>query len=235
MNDTRSYSAITTAEDKAWLRVLIDPHTPVDRYREAMLNLGFGLGNAILDRIKPATNCNVYLACTAEDADFLAQGILSRLEQQNFTVGFACFWNQRLSPFEVEDLQIAPIIKKYQEPLNQAVNYLIIVKSIISGACVVRTNLMNLIQTINPETIFIAAPVIYKTAKASLNQSFEPRIYDKFQYFYFACDDERTAVGEVIPGIGGMVYDRLGFSGQDERMTFIPEIVKSRRSLLTKA
>jgi hypothetical protein len=231
---TRLYSAITTEQDKAWLRTLIDSETTVDRYREAMFNLGLGLGDAMLSQIS-SPNCNVYLACTAEDADFLAKGILSRLEQHNVTVAFACFWNQRLSPFEVEDLQIAPIIKKYQEPLKQAVNYLIVIKSIISGACVVRTNLMDLIQTIDPGQILIAAPVIYETAEASLKQSFEPSVYNKFQYFYFARDDERTATGEVIPGIGGMIYDRLGFLDQDGKNAYVPEIVKVRRSLLTKA
>jgi hypothetical protein len=38
----------------------------------------------------------------------------------------------------------------------------------------------------------------------------------------------------VIPGIGGMVYDRLGFQGQEEKKRYIPEIVKSRRSKLIK-
>ena len=57
-------------------------------------------------------------------------------------------------------------------------------------------------------------------------------IYDKFQFFYFAKDDERTSEGEVIPGIGGMVYDRLGFKGQDDKNSYVPEMVKKRRSQL---
>jgi hypothetical protein len=75
---------------------------------------------------------------------------------------------------------------------------------------------------------------MYYNAEDKLKSEFEKDIYDKFQFFYFAKDDERTSQGEVIPGIGGMVYDRLGFQGQEEKNRYIPEIVKSRRSKLIK-
>lgn len=55
-----------------------------------------------------------------------------------------------------------------------------------------------------------------------------------FQFFYFAKDDERTPEGEVIPGIGGNVYYRLGFEGQDSKNKYIPEVVKARCSKFTK-
>ncbi|HLO47808.1 MAG TPA: hypothetical protein VK211_05245, partial [Kamptonema sp.] len=64
---------------------------------------------------------------------------------------------------------------------------------------------------------------------------FEKDIYEKFNFIYFAEDDERTQEGEVIPGIGGIVYERLGFEGQDDKNRYIPEIVKERRSQLLKA
>jgi hypothetical protein len=39
----------------------------------------------------------------------------------------------------------------------------------------------------------------------------------------------------VIPGIGGSVYERLGFSGQDDKNRYIPQIVKDRRAMLVGA
>jgi hypothetical protein len=42
---------------------------------------------------------------------------------------------------------------------------LIVVKSIISGACVVKTNLKNLIQDIEPQSISIVAPVMYSNSQ----------------------------------------------------------------------
>jgi RNase H-fold protein (predicted Holliday junction resolvase) len=193
-----------------------------------MFNLGQALGEQLIQEIEPDQH-QVFLAATVEDADFLAQGILNQLEKHIQSVGFACFWNQRTAPFEIDELSAAPILKKYQEPANQ-VDVLIIVKSIISGACVVRTNLENLIQKIKPTKILIVAPVIYYKAEANLSREFEPEISQKFQFVYFAKDNERTEEGEVVPGIGGMIYERLGFRGQEEKNSYIPEIVKARRA-----
>lgn len=229
---TRTYSELVDENIQYLLSTLADKSIEPSLYQQAMTKLGNSLGEAILSKIDSGPG-NVYLASTVEDADFLATGILNRLEEQIKSIAFACFWNQRFSPFEVEDLQIAPILKKYQEPTSERIDCLIVVKSIISGACVIRTNLTNLIQTINPEKIFIVAPVMYDQADQKLKSAFNQSIYDKFQFFYFAQDSERTPAGEVIPGIGGMVYERLGFQGQEAKNQYVPEIVKSRRVKLT--
>ena len=228
---TRKYSHFANEKAKLLLDTLANKSIEPESYQKTIFNLGTHLGNVILTAI-PNQQCTVYLACTVEDADFLARGILSRLEENLKSVALACFWNKRFSPFEIDDLKIAPILKKYQEPTEKKVNYLVVVKSIISGACVVRTNLNDLIQKIEPEKIFIAAPVIYHTAEEKLKSQFEKDVSDKFQFFYFAEDNERTSEGEVIPGIGGTIYDRLGFKGQDDKNSYVPEIVKKRRSQL---
>ncbi len=231
---TRTYSNLANESVRVLLDTLADKDIAPDVYRETMTKIGMLLADTILSQISNV-HCNVYLACTVEDADFLAKGMLTRLEKQLKSVAFACFWNQRFSPFEIEDLKVAPILRKYQEPVSRSVNYLIIVKSIISGACVVRTNLTDLIQKIEPEKIFIVAPVMYVKAEEKLKNSFDKSIYDKFKFFYFAVDDKRTNEGEVIPGIGGEVYQRLGFNGQEEKNKYTPRIVKDRRSKFINA
>lgn len=246
---TRTYSNFVDRSIQALLDTIADKQTSPALYQDTMTKIGMLLGSAVLSQISQDTaflspcvgkqvsgdtQGNVYLACTVEDADFLAKGMLIPLEKHLQKVAFACFWNHRFSPFEIEDLKVAPIIKKYQEPVSQTVDYLIIVKSIISGACVVKTNIVDLIQSIEPEKIFIVAPVIYFEAEEKLKSNFDKSIYNKFQFFYFAKDDERTLEGEVIPGVGGNVYTRLGFEGQESKNQFIPEIVKSRRRKLTK-
>ncbi|NEP56366.1 MAG: hypothetical protein F6K31_04990 [Symploca sp. SIO2G7] len=230
---TRVYSNLVNENIKVLLDTIADKSSEPSLYRETMTKIGIVFGDALLAEIGNEQS-SVYIACTVEDADFLARGILSRLENQLHTVALACFWNQRFSPFEVEDMKIAPIIKKYQEPTASHINYLVVVKSIISGACVVRTNLVDIIQKIEPEKICIVAPVMYHNAEEKLQNEFEKNIHDKFQFFYFAKDDKRTSHGEVIPGIGGMVYERLGFQGQEGKNSYIPEIVKFRRSKLMK-
>jgi hypothetical protein len=79
----------------------------------------------------------------------------------------------------------------------------------------------------------IAAPVLSQEAENRLKSQFEPAMHSKFQFFYSAVDDERRPDGEVVPGIGDMVYDRLGFPNQEKKNHHTPDIVRSRRSRLT--
>lgn len=226
---TRTYSDFNTDLSKAQLGRLADKTTAPEAYKEAMILLGERLGEVVSAKILDSES-TLYLACTVEDADYLAKGMLSPLERHLQSVSLACFWNERFSPFNVSDIKAAPIIRKYTEPASSTINHLVIVKSIISGGCVVKTNLNDLIQTINPEKIFVVAPVIYLGAEQRLAAEFEASVHEKFQFVYLAEDDERSDSGEVIPGIGGMVYDRLGFAGQEEKNRYVPEIVKARRS-----
>lgn len=227
---TRLYSNLINDEAKRWLAVIADRSTSHQIYQDAMTQLGRSLGSAMADEIGD-TSQNVYLVATAEDADFLALGVLRQLETRQSSVGFACFWNERTSLFGLSTLAVAPILKQYTEPAER-VDTLIVVKSIISGGCIVRTNLQNIIKHIQPRQIFIAAPVMYHRAEVSLREAFSAQVANKFRFFYLALDDERSQEGVVIPGIGGMVYDRLGFNGQIEKNSYIPTIVKQRRELI---
>jgi hypothetical protein len=228
---TREYSSSVNIHVRRSLDVLADRSTAAQDYQAAMLVLGQELGNNIVGKIH-SPDAKIYLACTAEDADFLAVGIVGSLEAQGFSPKLACFWNQRTTPFGVSDIQVAPIIKKYREPFDSQTDILIVVKSIISGACVVKTNLRNLIQDITPQSIIIAAPVIYAGAEERLKNEFDRSVYEKFDFLYFAKDDERRDDGEVVPGVGGMVYDRLGFDGQDDKNRYMPKIVEERMGKL---
>ena len=51
-----------------------------------------------------------------------------------------------------------------------------------------------------------------------------------FRFFYLAKDSDRTAEGEVIPGIGGMIYERLGSNGQTGKNEYVPKIMNDRRA-----
>lgn len=228
---TRTYSTFNTDHSKAQLAKLADKATAPDAYKDAMTSLGECLGEVVSTKIEDSS-ANLYLACTVEDADYLAKGMLGPLEKSLQSVSLACFWNERFSPFNVQGLKAAPIIRKYTEPQFEAISYLVIVKSIISSGCVVKTNLVDLIQTIHPENIFVVAPVIYAGAEERLADEFESSVCKKFQFIYLAEDDERTEKGEVIPGIGGMVYERLGFSEQDDKNSYVPELVRTRRRQL---
>ena len=235
MNRTYSTSAQSRVEQvQPLLDQLAAKSTLPEVYQATMFELGRHLGAAILDEISD-TDSQACLACTAEDADFLAKGILEKLEANLTQMAFACLWNQRVSPFGMTNLTVAPVIREYQEPLHRQLKYLIVAKSIISSGCVVRSNLLHLISKTQPEVIFIVAPVVHSESEVRLRQQFEPSVYGKFRFIYFAEDSDRTPEGEVVPGIGGMVYERLGIGEPISKNRYIPEIVKSRRARFVNA
>ncbi|HWK04347.1 MAG TPA: hypothetical protein VNS58_11980 [Puia sp.] len=206
---------------------LTNKETGSKEYANAMYALGKEFGRLILAKV--SSYKTIALASTVEDADSLGKGIIDVLEENGKKVLLTVFWNKRFNPNKENQLSVAPIIKEFHEKREIDAPVLIIIKSIISSSCVVRTNLTKLIEESNPEQILVVAPVLLKGAIANLESEFDATITQKFNYLYFAEDDKKTRDGFVDPGIGGDVYKRLGFEGQDAKNKFIPAIVKERR------
>jgi hypothetical protein len=223
----RQFSGYVTDVAKVNLATLADSSTNPKDYANALYSLGTELGSVLLKQFTAENNKNICIACTVEDADYLAKGIIDRLSEASLTVSLACFWNDRHAT-----LPIAPIIRKYREPDVNNADILVIVKSIISSACVVKTNLTFLIQDIEPRSIFVVAPVIHTEARENLECEFPQSISEKFEYIYFAEDEEKQSDGILVPGIGGSIYERLGFKDQAEKNQFTPQLVKDRRVLV---
>lgn len=229
---SRQFSEDVSDAGKQYLATLADTTTEVSDYANALYKLGRELGNVLCHKIGHRDE-NICVACTVEDADFLAKGVIESLNACYSQVSLACFWNQRQQLlFAQQTLSIAPIIRKYREPDVDNARILVIVKSVISGACVVKTNLTYLIQEIDPEVIFVVSPVIHSQATEKLEKEFPKAISEKFQYVYFAEDSEKLANGDLVPGIGGSVYQRLGFKDQEDKNRFTPDLVRTRREQL---
>lgn len=208
-----------------YLNLLADKATIPEDYAKTFYALGEKLAVQINKQIND--DIKITLACTTEDADWLSKGIFDNLQNKHKNI--AVFWNIRTAPFGNEELMIAPIVKQYIEEQKDC-DTLIICKSIIFTSCVVRTNLNYLIGQIMPQNIIIAAPVIFKSAEDSLKNEFDSAISNKFHFLYFAEDDYQEN-GEVIPGIGGNIYSRLGFE-ESRKNQYVPEIVKERRAMI---
>lgn len=204
--------------------LLIDKRSSSNVYSDALEKLGSKLAELINPKITSSNK--IVFACSTEDADWLGKGILDNLLIKKINI--AVFWNFRTNAMDDKNLIIAPIVKTYIEDIKSS-DTLIICKSIIYTSCVVRTNLTYLINEINPNKIIIVSPVMFKCAKESLSEEFDKSISSKFEFIYFAIDDEVTPQGEVIPGIGGNIYNRLGFSNLENKNKYIPELVKHRR------
>lgn len=209
------------------LDVLADKTTGVEAYRNAFEMLGVELGRVLAQKAGNVLAEETMLVCASEDADWLAKGVENGFGKGELPVSI--YWNTRNTVYQSENgekIEISPIVKAYEEPIAQC-RLLVIVKSIISSSCVVKTQLTRLIDRINPEKIAIMAPVMYKDAQPNLLKEFPEKISNKFLFLQFAVDEDRQG-NEVIPGIGGMVYPRLGLGDINKKNQYIPHMVRMR-------
>ena len=209
---------------KASLEAFADKNTGVEEYRKAFRMLGEELGKVLAYEYKTTPAAKTMLVCASEDADWLATGVESGFGKGELKK--SVYWSSREVVHINEDgskVEISPIEKAYEEPIDDC-ELLVIVKSIISTSCVVKTQLTRLIGKISPRQIAILAPVMYKDGKPNLMREFPEEINRKFRFITFAVDDERKG-SEVVPGIGGMVYPRLGLVDIETKNHYIPEMV----------
>ena len=203
---------------------MADKGTNVNDYREAFRTLGIELGKVLASEYRTVLADHTMLVCASEDADWLAAGVESGFGKGELKK--SVYWNSREVIHTNEDgskVEISPIEKAYEEPINDC-QLLVIVKSIINTSCVVKTQLTRLIGKTTPDQIAILAPVMYKDGVPNLMREFPEEISSKFHFITFAVDDEREG-SEVIPGIGGMVYPRLGLGDMETKNRYVPEMV----------
>ncbi|WP_302260665.1 hypothetical protein [uncultured Bacteroides sp.] len=72
------------------------------------------------------------------------------------------------------------------------------------------------------------APVMYKDAQRNLEKEFPTSIAEKFKFLTFAIDTIKDKRKGIIPGVGGMVYPKLGLGDIHEKNKYIPNLVKDR-------
>ena len=159
---------------KASLDALADKGTNVNDYREAFRTLGVALGKVLAFeyRMALADHTHTMLVCASEDADWLAAGVESGFGKGELKK--SVYWNSREVIHTNEDgskVEISPIEKAYEEAIDDC-RLLVIVKSIISTSCVVKTQLTRLIGKTTPDQIAILAPVMYKDGVPNLMREF---------------------------------------------------------------
>ena len=206
---------------------LVNISTAPSRYQEVMIALGRCLGKSFSAH-NTVVGKNVYVAFTVEDADFLARGLIDELRDAGAKISVACFWNRRDQPYDIDWLDIAPIVQEYKETAPGTIDHPLMLKSIISGACVVRTNLMHPLHEMKPLCVHVLAPVILEGAEGRLAKAFPPKLARQFRFWTFAVDHTKDAEGIVIPGIGGEIYDRLGFGDGIAKNELLPKLVEER-------
>jgi len=234
----RTFTVFASGEAREQLAILVDQNASASAYQDAMTSLGRQLATQVVAKIPSIKLSTVCVACTVEDADYLARGLLEGLTETGVDAArlkLVCFWNERVRRFNGDahdSFDVAPIIKQYREEVDISNAVVVVVKSIISGACVVKTNLATLIDQVLPQRVVVAAPVMLAGADGRLAAEFPSSTAGRFEYFTFAIDTDRDQDDNVIPGIGGSVYKRLGF---EDKSSYVPELVKQRRRGLAHA
>lgn len=225
----RTYSKFADARAKDFLSSLLLSVDNPTQYRSVMKSLGELLGEHASSKI--SSSDPILVASTAEDADYLASGVIESLMREKSSKIFsAVFWNNHYQ-LPNNKGSLAPIVHEFLEPGYSAAKTLIIVKSVMSGSCVVRTNLLHLLSNTDFERIFVVSPVIHSRSIESLNNEFPKSVSRKFSYLYFAQDsDKDSSTGEVKPGIGGQIYQLLGLGAQPVATSFVPQLVLSKFS-----
>lgn len=224
----RTYSFENKPDVISALDNLLSKSSP-EAYQETMHQLGLHLAEELVPKLDISKS--YCLASTAEDADYLAQGLLEGIRDYVNKVSIACFWNDHHIPIEGK-ASTSPIIKKFIDTSALESDDIIIVKSVMSGSCVVKTNLTELIRKMTPSVVYIASPVAHIMAEEKLKMEFSSDVSNKFDFTFLARDEERNASGEVIPGIGGNVYHLLGFEDQKSKNRHTPKVVLDRMSLV---
>lgn len=212
---------------KQKLATLIDKNVSVSNYQEAMTVLGSKLAESSMNQINNTDN--LLLVSTSEDADYLTTGYSNYLDKHGINYKIAVFWNHHYSLHTGKS--IAPIVNRFLQKGYETCTKIVLLKSIISGSCVIRTNLLALFNTIQDkelDEIFVVAPVMHNESESSLKKEFPADIANKFTFITFAIDEKKDEKGNVLDGIGGEVYGHLGLEDQPIKIQtgYMPELVK---------
>lgn len=224
LSQQRQYQNPSDVEAINLLNSLLVKNIGVKEYQEAMYKIGAHLGEILKGSL--GHDRSYCLAITVEDADFLAAGLADSLKSSGFQFYLACFWNDRVN---IAGRDLAPIKNTYFDQGYEQADEIIVLKSIMAGACVVKTNITALIEKVQPEAIHVVAPVMLNSSIENLELEFPESISRLFDYTYLAIDsiyDE--ANHEVIPGVGGSVYEKLGLGGSKEKNAYMPTMVRER-------
>jgi hypothetical protein len=228
MANPRTYTNFATPKVKKHLNTLIADQIPIKEYQDAMFALGQELGSNL--QIAQNQDEQFLVVSTSEDADYLTSGFIDSLEERGINYKIAVFWNHHYSLKNGDS--VAPIINSYIQEDVASCTKIVLLKSIISGSCVIRTNLLALLDSLNLEvieSISVAAPVMHVQSQEKLRKEFPGKICQKFEFLTFAIDSKKDEHGNVLDGIGGEVYPHLGFETQPALLQtgYMPKLVSN--------
>lgn len=189
------------------------------------------LGDCLAHRISESVDFKgkiVLVVAGVEDVDSLGSGFIEVLTRAGADVRLTCLWMDRKTLNVPGREEVANIIQEYMDPIPPHVDHFVVLKSIVSSSCTIRTSLLRMLDETEAEHIHVASPVMLKGARRRLEAEFPASVGDKFEYWILAVDAQADENGNVIPGIGGSVYQRMGFTSQQDKNFYMPALVADR-------
>ena len=77
----RTFTPLASGNARQQLDILVDQSAPASAYQDAMTELGRQLGAEVVTKNPSIKQSTVCVACTVEDADYLARGLLEGLAE----------------------------------------------------------------------------------------------------------------------------------------------------------
>ena len=227
MTSRRRYLGDAAADVIEPLSALAETSTTPAAYRDALQRLGDRLANRMSESVDLKGKV-VLVVAGVEDVDSLGSGFIDVLVHAGADVRLTCLWMDRKTLTIPDREEVANIIQEYMEPIPPHVDHFVVLKSIVSSSCTIRTSLLRMLDETDPERIHVASPVMLKGARKRLEAEFPMSVGDKFEYWILAVDAQADENGNVIPGVGGSVYQRMGFENQEDKNFYMPSLVEHR-------
>lgn len=202
------------------------PHTAAQT-QAVMHNAGFSFGN-MLDLDK-SDNAQVCVVCSAQDADYLARGVIDSLVEQGRAerVRLLCTWSE---PVQAAGLQLNCIIKQYCEPLEPAPTIFVVLSGVWREGSVGLTNLFRALSYTAPQRVVVAGLAVDGHAFASMLDELPPAVRGKVERLCSQLYPSMTPVErEHLLHAEKSLYASMGFAQPQDAKMCIPALVKERR------
>jgi hypothetical protein len=192
---------------------------PGAAFQREMYECGRELGSIFLasNSAHPASVC---VLTQAEDADGIAHGLITYLEEKGVRTRLVCLWNRVERVYE-EGISVAPILRNFREPGFQECEQLLAVQSSIGDGAVLKTNITYALQSLDPSKIHVLAPAMHKDTQVDLLSQFPADEMGRYEFHTFVYDDLLIReTGELVPGIGEVGCERYGLPKGKQYLDF---------------
>lgn len=206
------------------LDMLLDKAAASRGYRTAMYALGKALG-LVFCKYQTVADRSVYIGTPAEDADYLARGMIDTLVDAGAEVRFACYWTAPRKDGPLAFTKAPLITREYKDPFPEYIDHLIAIRSSIARAYTAKFSLDYFADDANYCRSHIIAPVMWSSAWHDITENSN---LDKQapMVWTFALDEDEG--DDLNAGVGGDVYRRLELGPDDMRHALLPTIVHER-------